>query len=120
RRGRFGDGSWLAGLGVVGVAVGSAGLGMARGSAKSLISLSSNNANSGFPEGDCAGRGVDSSQCPFDREKRMKTGNALGYGGLIGGGVLLVGGAAMLAIYFVNKKKRGGAMEAPPSSVGTE
>jgi hypothetical protein len=116
KRGLLIGGAVLAGVGVAGVAVGIAGLGMANSSAKSLQLLSSNQTQSGFPEGDYSCRDVAASECPFDLEKRMKTGNVLGYVGLGVGGAALVGGAAMLAIYFVNKKKNGGAQEATPTT----
>ncbi|HVI04451.1 MAG TPA: hypothetical protein VM869_37455 [Enhygromyxa sp.] len=123
KRGLLIGGSVLLGIGVAGVAVGIAGLAMANGSANSLGTLSSNTTNTGFPEGDYACRGVPASECPFDLEKRMKTGNTLGYVGLGVGGAALVGGAAMLAIYLVNKKKKGNkGLEATPTEgeAGTE
>jgi hypothetical protein len=118
KRGLLIGGSVLLGVGVAGLAVGIAGLAVANGSANSLGDLSSNNTTSGFPEGDYACR-TDGS-CPFDLEKRMKTGNVLGYVGLGIGGAALIGGAAMLAIYMVNKKKNGKAVEATPAAGGTE
>lgn len=122
KRGLLIGGSVLLGVGVAGVAVGIAGLAIASGSAGSLQELSSNVTTSGFPEGDYACRSVPSSECPFELEKRMKTGNILGYVGLGVGGAALIGGAAMLAIYMVNKKKNGNAQEATPTegAAGTE
>jgi hypothetical protein len=116
KRGLLIGGSVLAGIGVAGLAVGIAGLAVSNSSAQQLQTLSSNQTQSGFPEGDYACRGVDASSCPFDLEKRMKTGNALGYVGLGVGGAALIGGAAMLAIYFVSRKKSGGAKEATPTA----
>lgn len=115
KRGLLIGGAVLTGLGVAGVAVGIAGLSIASGSANQLRDLSSNLTQSGFPEGDYSCRDA-AAGCPFDLEKRMRTGNGLGYGGLIAGGVFLIGGAAMLAIYMVNKKKKGGAVEAAPTT----
>ncbi len=115
KRGLLIGGAVLTGVGVVGVAVGIAGLAIANGSANTLGDLSTNITQSGFPEGDYACRGVSADQCPFDLERRLRTGNALGYAGLIGGGVLLIGGASMLAIYMINKKKSGGSLEQPPT-----
>lgn len=121
KRGLLIGGSVLAGIGVAGVAVGIAGLAIANGSATSLRDLSSNKTTSGFPQGDYACRGVAASECPFDLEKRMRTGNVLGYVGLGVGGAALIGGAAMLAIYFVNKKKNSNkAVEPTPTAGGTE
>jgi hypothetical protein len=118
KRGLLIGGSVLLGVGVVGVAVGIAGLSMANSSAGTLQTLSSNSTTSGFPEGDYACRSVDASQCPFELEERMKTGNTLGYIGLPIGGAALLGGAAMLAVYMINKKKKGKALEATPTESG--
>lgn len=118
KRGLLIGGSVLTGLGVAGVAVGIAGLGMASGAANSLQDLSTNLTLSGFPEGDYACRGVAGGECPFDLEKRMRTGNVLGYVGLGVGGAALIGGVAMLAIYMVNKKKRGNEVESTPTDGG--
>ena len=117
KRGLLTGGAVLAGFGVAGVAVGLTGLGMAAGSSSKLYDLSSNATNSGFPQGDYSCRDVPSNECPFDLERRLGTGNALAYAGLIGGGVMLAAGATMLALYFVNKKKNGGpAMEEDPNA----
>ena len=114
KRGLLIGGAVLLGVGVAGVGVGIAGLAIANSSANTLQDLSTNLTTSGFPEGDYACRGVDTAQCPFELEKRLKTGNVLGYVGLGVGGAALVGGAAMLAVYMVNKKKNGGKLESSP------
>ena len=112
KRGLLTGGAVLAGFGVAGLAVGFIGLGMASGSAGTLRDLSSNQTNSGFPVGDYSCFDLPKSECPYDLEKRLATGNTLAYIGLGVGGAALAAGAAMLAIYFVNKKKNGGAVEA--------
>lgn len=114
KRGLLMGGSVLAGVGVLGVATGIAGLVVASSSADSLQSLSSNATTSGFPVGDYACRDGN-AECPFDLERRMKTGNILGWVGLSVGGAALIGGAAMLAIYMVARKKNGGALETAPT-----
>ncbi len=114
KRGLLIGGAVLTSIGVAGVGVGIAGLAIANSSASSLQALSTNQTQSGFPEGDYACRGVSADECPFDLEKRMKTGNALGYVGLGVGGAALIGGVAMLAIYMV-KKKKGGNLESTPA-----
>jgi hypothetical protein len=103
-------GAVLTSFGVVGLAVGIAGLGVASGSAGSLRDLSSNQTNTGFPVGDYECRNVDASDCPSKHEGKLKLGNGLAYGGLIGGGILTGVGVALLAVYMVNKKKNGGAV----------
>jgi hypothetical protein len=118
KRGLLIGGAALTGIGVVGVVVGIAGLSIANSLANSLRQLSSNVTMSGFPEGDYACRGVPADECPFNLEKRMKTGNVLGGVGLGVGGAALIGGAAMLAVYMINKKKRGGSMESSPELSG--
>ncbi|MFO7561075.1 MAG: hypothetical protein R6X02_00410 [Enhygromyxa sp.] len=120
KRGLLLGGAVLLGVGVAGLGVGIAGLAVANSSAGSLRELSSNVTMSGFPEGDYACRGVPANECPSSLEGRMKTGNILGGVGLGIGGAALIGGAAMLAVYMVNKKKRGGASEAPPTESGVE
>jgi hypothetical protein len=110
KRGLLLGGAVLTSFGVVGLAVGIAGLGVASGSAGSLRDLSSNQTNTGFPVGDYECRNVDASDCPSKLEGKLKLGNGLAYGGLIGGGILTGVGVALLAVYMVNKKKNGGAV----------
>jgi hypothetical protein len=110
KRGLLLGGAVLTSFGVVGLAVGIAGIGVASGSASSLRDLSSNQTNTGFPVGDYECRNVDASECPSKLEGKLATGNGLAYGGLIGGGILTGVGVALLAVYMVNKKKNGGSV----------
>ncbi|MCA9686468.1 MAG: hypothetical protein KC457_30145 [Myxococcales bacterium] len=118
KRGLLIGGAALTAVGVVGLGVGFAGLGIASKSAGSLQDLSSNSTNTGFPSGDYACRDVPTSECPYQLEGRMKTGNVLAYVGLPIGGAALIGGVAMLAIYMANKKKNGGGLEEAPAVEG--
>lgn len=110
KRGMLIGGAVLTSFGVVGLAVGFAGLGIASGSAGSLGDLSSNQTNTGFPVGDYECRNVDASDCPSKLESKLKTGNGMAYGGMIGGGILTGVGVALLAVYMVNKKKNAGSV----------
>jgi hypothetical protein len=105
KRGLLLGGAVLTSFGVVGLAVGFAGLGVASGSAGSLRDLSSNQTMTGFPVGDYECRNVDASDCPSKLEGKLALGNGLAYGGLIGGGILTGVGVALLAVYMINKKK---------------
>jgi hypothetical protein len=110
KRGLLLGGAVLTAFGVVGLAVGFAGLGVASGSAGSLRDLSSNQTITGFPVGDYECRNVDASDCPSKLEGKLALGNGLAYGGLIGGGVLTGVGVALLAVYMINKKKNAGSL----------
>jgi hypothetical protein len=110
KRGLLLGGAVLTSFGVVGLAIGFAGLGIASGSANSLRDLSSNQTDTGFPVGDYECRNVDKSECPSNLEGKLGLGNGLAYGGLIGGGILTGIGVALLAVYMVNKKKNGGSV----------
>jgi hypothetical protein len=110
KRGMLLGGAVLTAFGVVGLAVGFAGLGVASGSASSLRDLSSNQTVTGFPVGDYECRNVDNSSCPSVLEGRLKLGNGLAYGGLIGGGILTGVGVALLAVYMINKKKNASSL----------
>jgi hypothetical protein len=116
KRGLLIGGAVLTGVGVVGVSLGIAGLAIANSSANTLRSLSSNATITGFPVGDYSCRNVGPSECPADLERRMRTGNALGYVGLGVGGAALAGGVAMLAIYMVSRKRSGGLEQAAKSN----
>lgn len=108
KRGLLVGGAVLTGFGVAGLVVGFAGLGVASGSASSLRDLSSNQTITGFPVGDYECR--NDLGCPSTLEGRLKLGNGLAYGGLIGGGVLTSVGVALLAVYMVNKKKNANSL----------
>lgn len=110
KRGLLLGGSVLTAFGVVGLGIGFAGLGVASSSAGSLRDLSSNQTVTGFPVGDYECRNVDASDCPSKLESKLKVGNGLAYGGMIGGGILTAAGVAMLAIYLVNKKKNSSSL----------
>jgi hypothetical protein len=110
KRGLLLGGAVLTAFGVVGLGVGIAGLGVASGSAGSLRDLSSNQTVTGFPVGDYECRNVDAGDCPSKLEGRLKVGNGLAYGGLIGGGILTGVGVALIAVYMVNKKKNAGSL----------
>lgn len=116
KRGLLIGGSVLTGVGVAGVAVGIAGLAIAGSSRNTLIDLSTNQTQTGFPTGDYACRNVSSDQCPFELERQLRTGNIMGYVGLGVGGASLAAGVAMLAIYMVNKKKNGPVEESDPNA----
>jgi len=118
KKGLLLGGAVLAGIGVAGLGMGIAGLAIANGSANTLKALSTNQTQSGFPVGDYACRGVPSSECPSDLERRMSTGNVLGGVGLAVGGAALIGGAVMLAIYMVNRKKQGNNLETARAGSG--
>jgi hypothetical protein len=110
KRGLLVGGAVLTAFGVVGLAVGFAGLGVASGSAGTLRDLSSNQTNTGFPVGDYECRNVGASECPSKLENKLATGNGLAYGGMIGGGILAGVGVALLAVYMVNKKKNASSL----------
>jgi hypothetical protein len=110
KRGLLIGGAVLTSFGVVGLAIGFAGLGMASGSAGALRDLSSNQTNTGFPVGDYECRNVEAGECPSKLENKLATGNGLAYGGMIGGGILAGVGVALLAVYMVNKKKNASSL----------
>jgi hypothetical protein len=105
KRGLLIGGAVLTTFGGIGLIAGVAGLAIASGSAGSLRDLSSNQTNTGFPVGDYECRNVGASECPSKLESKLKLGNGLAYGGLIGGGLLTGVGVALLVVYMINKKK---------------
>lgn len=95
-------------VGVAGLAIGITGLALGNSAANSLVSSSSNNTTSGFPEGDF------SNDDTFKQHEGLSKYNTMLVAGLVGGGVFLAGGASLITLAIL-KKKKAAASPAPES-----
>lgn len=100
--------------GVAGIAVGITGIALGNAAANSLVSASSNNTPSGFPEGDF------SDNDTFNKQGSLGAYNAMTLGGLIGGGVFLAAGGALIALGIINKKKAAAAPAPAAETAGLQ
>ena len=96
-------------VGVAGLAVGVTGMVLGNSAANSLVNSSSNNTNTGFPEG------YYSDEATFNRQASLKGYNGMTVGGLVGGGVFLAAGATLIALGIVNKKQAQASSEPAPA-----